>query len=541
MVSYSLSHLVKTNNKTKVNKINNRFADTEINFFGMNFSKEDMLETSKKDRHYVYNSVYDWKHSIKTHRKKLPTCLDTSTRDMDIKSLDVEMSLLNNESNRINKIITPESSSKYDYTKLTKKISGNRETIKRSTHINICVNKSQSTELSRIAKYQRLCYNMMSKVQWSDEKFKKSKGLMGANTLQNKTLQKGTFKKTSQFKGHTKLVNLIKNSMLSACYDSVSELVVGNYKSIISRHGKQKEFRRPTMLKNKDTDIITMTSRGYRIRVSEGKNKSAYFRIMPSHFAAKNISFVFHGKTQKDKDLMQRLLDDYESDDNNESSRNRPSIKIIRKYNDWCIKFPEDVFTCENIARNVCAFDPGMRKLFTVIDDDKHGYTLGNCVQKNISRAMKRINNIGLKVKNGLITKRHGSVIEKNRVIKMDNFTDDYYKKLSRYMAINHRAIIAPEIGNFLAHTRYGNTNKLHQRLILHSKFSKILSETCEKFKCNYLYTKEYKTSMTCSHCGNEDKNLGSSETYNCKKCGITLDRDLNGARNIFMRYLGLE
>lgn len=42
-----------------------------------------------------------------------------------------------------------------------------------------------------------------------------------------------------------------------------------------------------------------------------------------------------------------------------------------------------------------------------------------------------------------------------------------------------------------------------------------------------------YPSSKTCSHCGAIKADLGSSETYSCKSCGCTEDRDHNAAKNL--------
>ena len=34
------------------------------------------------------------------------------------------------------------------------------------------------------------------------------------------------------------------------------------------------------------------------------------------------------------------------------------------------------------------------------------------------------------------------------------------------------------------------------------------------------------------------NKNLGSSKTFQCPSCGATIDRDVNGARNVLLKYI---
>jgi putative transposase len=43
-------------------------------------------------------------------------------------------------------------------------------------------------------------------------------------------------------------------------------------------------------------------------------------------------------------------------------------------------------------------------------------------------------------------------------------------------------------------------------------------------------------TSKTCTKCGNIKYSLGSQKLYECEKCGLKIQRDYNGARNIMLR-----
>ena len=54
------------------------------------------------------------------------------------------------------------------------------------------------------------------------------------------------------------------------------------------------------------------------------------------------------------------------------------------------------------------------------------------------------------------------------------------------------------------------------------------------------IVTEEY-TSKTCGRCGTINENLGGSKKFECGKCGLKIDRDLNGARNILIKNLLTE
>ena len=52
--------------------------------------------------------------------------------------------------------------------------------------------------------------------------------------------------------------------------------------------------------------------------------------------------------------------------------------------------------------------------------------------------------------------------------------------------------------------------------------------------------TEEY-TSKTCGRCGKLNNSLGKSEYFKCPSCDLKIDRDVNAARNIYIKsVLGL-
>ena len=66
------------------------------------------------------------------------------------------------------------------------------------------------------------------------------------------------------------------------------------------------------------------------------------------------------------------------------------------------------------------------------------------------------------------------------------------------------------------------------------------------KYKCavnnrKFKLVNEYYTSKTCSLCGSYNNKLGGNKIYECPNCKCSLDRDINGCRNIYMKQFITE
>ena len=69
-----------------------------------------------------------------------------------------------------------------------------------------------------------------------------------------------------------------------------------------------------------------------------------------------------------------------------------------------------------------------------------------------------------------------------------------------------------------------------------HDRFRQRLTFKCRQFGCKVAIVNEAYTSKTCSCCGNVKYNLGGAKVYKCRACRAVMDRDVNGAKNIFLR-----
>jgi putative transposase len=67
-----------------------------------------------------------------------------------------------------------------------------------------------------------------------------------------------------------------------------------------------------------------------------------------------------------------------------------------------------------------------------------------------------------------------------------------------------------------------------------HFRFKTFLKMKAVEYSCKVIEVTEAYTSKTCSYCG-RIQNIGSKKNLVCK-CGISVDRDFNGARGIFLK-----
>ena len=67
-------------------------------------------------------------------------------------------------------------------------------------------------------------------------------------------------------------------------------------------------------------------------------------------------------------------------------------------------------------------------------------------------------------------------------------------------------------------------------------QFKQRLEYKCKSKLIGLREIDESYTSKICSNCGNEHKSLGSNKIYECIKCKIKIDRDINGARGIYIK-----
>ncbi len=69
-----------------------------------------------------------------------------------------------------------------------------------------------------------------------------------------------------------------------------------------------------------------------------------------------------------------------------------------------------------------------------------------------------------------------------------------------------------------------------------HGKFLDRLKNKAKEWKTNVLIVDEINTSKTCGACEYVKTKRYTSKTFECDKCHLCIDRDTNGAINIFKK-----
>lgn len=129
---------------------------------------------------------------------------------------------------------------------------------------------------------------------------------------------------------------------------------------------------------------------------------------------------------------------------------------------------------------------------------------------------------------------------------KISNTIDDLHWKFSNFLCKHFNTVLIPCFKTQPMLTKVNNrkVGSLSARICnvyKHYQFRQRLHHVAKKYKTQVVVITEPYTSKTCGRCGNINYLLGGSKTFRCPNCNISIDRDLNGARNNGLAYLTIH
>jgi len=178
-------------------------------------------------------------------------------------------------------------------------------------------------------------------------------------------------------------------------------------------------------------------------------------------------------------------------------------------------------------GERVISLDPGVRKFLVGYDPDGKMIFIGEGASKEIARLMLEID----ECKDRVVMKRKWRII-KNKI------TELHWKTIS-YLTARYDKIMMPDF-RISKMVKGKKLNKMTKRLLYMFSYYSFIEKL--KFKCKNTKTRLYivdesYTSKTCTRCG-QINNVGASERYECERCRIKIDRDVNGSRNIMLKNM---
>lgn len=177
--------------------------------------------------------------------------------------------------------------------------------------------------------------------------------------------------------------------------------------------------------------------------------------------------------------------------------------------------------------KDIVALDPGIRKFMT-------SYSQEEVCQFHIRDKIEKYN----KEIDSLKSNKKGRKGILKRYFRINNLIREFHYEVINYLTRNYKTILLP---TFDSQEFFGNRRVINRKSaralnnLSHYKFKERLRHRCNLTNTSLFIVDESFTSKTCTGCGIIN-NVGGSETYKCSSCHLEIDRDVNGARNIFIK-----
>ena len=187
----------------------------------------------------------------------------------------------------------------------------------------------------------------------------------------------------------------------------------------------------------------------------------------------------------------------------------------------------------KNIFKNPISLDPGVRKVLTSYNpNNKESLIFGKDYTTEMMKLFIQLD------------KMYSTNEDKTKIKRLRKrifyLKKEFRNQTAAYISKNHDLVLMPKLDTkklVLKATRRLKTKTVRNMLSIgHSLLFESLKDKCWENGCYFLHVEEFYTSQTCPRCGSLHKT--ASETYTCKKCNYTQDRDINGAVNIFLKAL---
>lgn len=190
------------------------------------------------------------------------------------------------------------------------------------------------------------------------------------------------------------------------------------------------------------------------------------------------------------------------------------------------------------VVRNEIALDPGEKIFLAGYSPNGEIVKIGVMCRHRLIRLDRKISTINSKLSKLKSTKRKNKL--RNRKYKLiqrkKNLRDDLHWKTISFLTKNYDSIVIGDMSvQAIEQKIRDNRVKDTFRGLSPYMFKQRLEWKCNMTGREFVYQDESYTTQTCTKCGSLSK--PKDRVYNCFNCNSRFHRDINAARNIWLRW----
>ncbi len=191
------------------------------------------------------------------------------------------------------------------------------------------------------------------------------------------------------------------------------------------------------------------------------------------------------------------------------------------------------------------SLDPGIRTLLTGYSPEGTVLEFGDWTRRVLRQLLVAQDRLRSKLAHPRTRKRRQKQMYWRCFFRLSdrirNMVDDLHNKSIKHLVTHYSTVIlgALDVRSILKQTGRNALSSSNKRLLCtlrHYDLKTKLERKCAEHNVRYILQPEQWTSKTCCNCGWIHRDLRGRKFFMCEDCGLVVDRDVNGAINIYLR-----
>ena len=263
------------------------------------------------------------------------------------------------------------------------------------------------------------------------------------------------------------------------------------------------------------------TKQFQQVRFKSRKRRTDSIYIPKSAISSKGVYHTMLGQLKSSEALPEVIRDG----------------RLKHEYGKWFLVIPVPIATTisEN-QRDVVALDPGVRTFQTWYSPEGYG-KVGQSDFGKIYRLCYHLDDLMARIST-VSKQRKRRMMKASWKIrsKIRSLIAEIHHKTARFLCLNFKTVLIPTFETSKMVKKLRSKTARAMLTWSHFGFKTFLKHKASELGTTVVEVNEAYTSKTCGKCG-QLNNIGSKPMLKCR-CGLNIDRDLNGARNILLRFL---